>query len=129
MHQTFGSYLRQKRKERRIKLCTLASEVGISNVYLSYIETDNRPAPTMPILERITDALELSHAEAQTMYCLAGLTHVKRNLPDELGEYIAQRPYIIETLTAAMRCDLSPEEWMAFMRTFDSTDADLPQAE
>ena len=63
MEQTFGAFIRQKRLAKMIKLNTFASQIGISNVYLSYIETGKRPAPSNPIIEKIKQALNLNENE------------------------------------------------------------------
>ena len=114
MEQTFGSFLREKRTERMIKLNTFASLVGISSVYQSYIETGKRPAPKEHILDKIAEVLALDKKEAETMYNLASLTHAKRSLPNDLGAYILERPYVAETLIIAKENDIPKEEWLDF---------------
>jgi transcriptional regulator with XRE-family HTH domain len=114
MEQTFGSFLREKRTERMIKLNTFAALVGISGVYQSYIETGKRPAPREHILERIAKVLALDKYESETMYTLAALTHAKKSLPNDLGAYILERPYVAETLMIAKENDIPEEEWRDF---------------
>lgn len=114
MEQTFGSFLREKRTERMIKLKTFAALVGISGVYQSYIETGKRPAPREHILERIAKVLALDKYESETMYTLAALTHAKKSLPNDLGAYILERPYVAETLMIAKENDIPEEEWRDF---------------
>lgn len=114
MEQTFGSFLREKRTERMIKLNTFAALVGISGVYQSYIETGKRPAPREHILERIAKVLALDKYESETMYTLAALTHAKKSLPNDLGAYILERPYVAETLKIAKENDIPEEEWRDF---------------
>lgn len=114
MKQTFGDFLRQERLNRMIKLNTFARMVGISSVYLSYIETGKRPAPSKPILEKIAKVLNFNHNEMHTMYNLASLSHTKQVLPNNLGGYIIERPYILETLLNAKEKNTSEAEWMEF---------------
>lgn len=114
MEQTFGSFLREKRTDRMIKLNTFAALVGISGVYQSYIETGKRPAPKEHILERIAKVLALDKYESETMYTLAALTHAKKSLPNDLGAYILERSYIVETLMIAKENDIPEEEWRDF---------------
>ena len=114
MEQTFGSFLREKRTDRMIKLNTFAALVGISGVYQSYIETGKRPAPREHILERIAKVLALDKYESETMYTLAALTHAKKSLPNDLGAYILERPYVAETLMIAKENDIPEEEWRDF---------------
>ena len=47
MEQTFGSYVREKRMARGLSLRALAAKLEVSPVYMSNIENDRRPAPTM----------------------------------------------------------------------------------
>ena len=114
MGQTFGGFIRQKRSENMIRLNAFARLVGISNVYLSYIEAGKRPAPSAQILESMAQTLRLNKDEVQTMYSLASMTHAKKTLPGDLGAYIMERPYITETLMTAKENDTPEEDWLEF---------------
>lgn len=114
MEQTFGAFIRQKRLDRMIKLNAFAKMVGISNVYQSYIETGKRPAPTALILERMACVLNLDSDDLQKMYYLASLSHAKQVLPHDLGTYIMEHPYILETLIKAKSNNTSEADWMEF---------------
>ena len=46
MRQTFGTFVREHRKERGMTLRGLAARLGIAPVYMSNIETDRKPAPS-----------------------------------------------------------------------------------
>lgn len=116
MKQTFGDFVRQKRLEKVIKLNAFASQIGISNVYLSYIERGSRPAPSKAILQRIERALQLSSDEAALMNSLAILSHNKHDFSEDLIEYINSRPYVIESLHMAMTINASEFEWASFQK-------------
>lgn len=119
MEQTFGSFLREKRTERMIKLNTFAALVGISGVYQSYIETGKRPAPREHILERIAKVLALDKYESETMYTLAALSHHKQSLPNDITEYVAGRPYVIEALQLAITYDAGEKDWLKFQKLLE----------
>ena len=119
MKQTFGDFLRRERLNRMIKLNTFARMVGISSVYLSYIETGKRPAPSKPILEKIAKVLNLNDREIQTMNTLASLSRAKDSLPENLDSYILERPYITETLLTAKKNDTPEAEWVKFKNKID----------
>lgn len=111
MDQTFGSYIKQKRIEKMLKLNSFAKQIGISNVYLSYIENGKRPAPSSPILKRITQALSLSQAETDKLYSLALISHHRMEIPAELLNYINNHPYIMETIRVAKKKNAGYYEW------------------
>lgn len=116
MNQTFGDYIRQKRLYRMIKLNQFAKQIGISNVYLSYIESGKRPAPSKPILKKIVNALYLSEAEASQLYSLAALSHSHNDFPSELLDYVNARPYIIAALRLSMENNATEKDWEAFQK-------------
>ena len=119
MEQTFGDFVRQKRHEKMIKLNAFAKQLGISNVYLSYIERKKRPAPSKAILQKIEAALHLSEDDAALMYSLAALSRSKSEFPSELIEYISRRPYVVETLHIAIENNAGEKEWAAFKRIIE----------
>ena len=114
MEQTFGAFIRHRRLESMIKLNVFASQIGISNVYLSYIETGKRPAPSKPILDNIAKALALSKDDTILMHSLAALSHHKNDFSADLIEYINSRPYVMETLHIAIERGAGEREWFAF---------------
>lgn len=116
MEQTFGAFIRQKRLAKMIKLNTFASQIGISNVYLSYIETGKRPAPSNPIIVKIKQALNLNENETATLYSLALLSHSKKGFPPDLLDYICSRPYIMDTLRLAVKNNADEALWSQFRK-------------
>lgn len=116
MEQTFGAFIRQKRLAKMIKLHVFASQIGISNVYLSYIETGKRPAPSNPIIVKIKQALNLNENETATLYSLALLSHSKKGFPPDLLDYICSRPYIMDTLRLAVKNNADEALWSQFRK-------------
>lgn len=114
MDRKFGGFVREKRMSRGLKLKAFAEMVGISPVYESYIESGKRPAPTKRVLDSMASVLGLSPAEEHELHRLAYATHSKYDLPDDLGEYIMERPYITETISVAKEHDTPKEEWAEF---------------
>ena len=119
MDETFGSYIKQKRKEKMLKLNSFAKQIGISNVYLSYIENGKRPAPSSSVLQKITQVLSLSHAETDKLYALALLSRNRTEFPDELLSYINDHPYIIETLRIAKEKNAGYCEWASIRKMLE----------
>lgn len=57
-----GKRIKQIRISKNMQSCELASKVGISNVYLSYIENGIK-TPTIETLKKICDAMGITLAE------------------------------------------------------------------
>lgn len=112
MKQTFGEFIRMKRKERGYRLKVFAEKVSISSVYASYIETNKRPAPSEKILKRMAKTLDLSSGEISLMYSLATASHSKTALPADLIAYINDTAYIAETIRAAKDKRVSSDGWL-----------------
>lgn len=111
MDQTFGEFIREKRNEKTLRLNAFAKLVGISNVYLSYIETGKRPAPSPMILERMAGVLELSPKDKHILHYLADLSRKKADFPENVWDYLNSRPDILNVLRIAAKKNLSEEEW------------------
>ena len=116
MKQEFGRFIREKRLYKMIKLNQFAKQVGISNVYLSYIESGKRPAPSTPILKNMVKVLNLNEEESSQFYSLAVLSRSHGDFPADLLDYISARPYIIEALRASMEINATEQDWAVFKR-------------
>ena len=114
MRKKFGEFVREKRLEKNLKLKAFAELIGISAVYESYIENAKRPAPSQKILLNISEVLSLSPEENDRMLGLAELSHRKSVFPQEVLDYIVDRPYVIETLRLAAERGVSEDQWAAF---------------
>jgi len=59
----FGRFIRGIRKQRGLTTSELAKKSGISQSYISQIETGNRPIPTDEVLLKLSQALKIDYAE------------------------------------------------------------------
>ncbi|WP_289138187.1 helix-turn-helix domain-containing protein [uncultured Brevibacillus sp.] len=59
----FGKFIRGIRKQRGLTTSELAKKSGISQSYISQIETGNRPIPTDEVLLNLSQALKIDYAE------------------------------------------------------------------
>lgn len=66
-HLAFGQSLRSLRQQRGLDQSVVASQARLAPSYLSGIERCQRPAPARHIVQRLTQALQLSSAEAQAL--------------------------------------------------------------
>jgi transcriptional regulator with XRE-family HTH domain len=55
--------LRRERKRARLSLARLAEETGMSKTYLLRLETDPETNPSLDVLRRIADALDVTVAD------------------------------------------------------------------
>lgn len=115
MKQTFGSYIREKRIQKMIKLNAFAKMVGISPVYLSYLENGKRPAPSDKVLKTIIEKLNLSETESDVLLLLAAETHHHSTIPSDLIDYINNTKYVIEALRIAKEHKASEVTWIDLM--------------
>jgi HTH-type transcriptional regulator, competence development regulator len=67
--ETFGPWLRDKRKEKGLSQRALAGKIGISFSYLSKIESGEMPPPSSETLEALGKELGL---DSLTMHLQAG---------------------------------------------------------
>ena len=116
---TFGDFLAVKRKEADITIKDMAKKLKISSAYYSYFESGDRKAPERDVQDMIADILELAPTERLLLYDLAGKTRgiVAVDLPD----YINENPYVRVALRRARDSKASMEQWLTFIRQFDST--------
>ena len=122
MDHTFGSYLREKRIERMLKMNALAGMIGISAVYESYLETGKRSAPSEKVLNAIVRALDLDPEEEEKLIRLAAETHHSTSLPYDLIEYINKNKCVAAALRVAKDHDIPDEMWSGFMKSIVKSD-------
>ncbi len=80
---SFGTRIRQLRKERRLTQRQLAEQIGIDFTYLSKIENDMAPAPTEAVIRRIA---EVFAETAEDLILLAN------KLPQDFEQDLLNRP-------------------------------------
>lgn len=116
MKQTFGSFIREKRIQKMIKLNAFAKMVGISPVYLSYLENGKRPAPSNRVLKMIINKLDLDIKEAERLLQLAAETHHHSTIPSDIIDYINNTKYVVEALRIAKEINVSETMWIDFIK-------------
>ncbi|WP_042337771.1 helix-turn-helix domain-containing protein [Bacillus andreraoultii] len=57
----FGQYLRTLRKAKRLTIDELAAELGVSNAYISQIETGKKGIPSPELLKQFHMALDVTY--------------------------------------------------------------------
>ncbi|MBI2934629.1 MAG: helix-turn-helix domain-containing protein [Chloroflexi bacterium] len=62
-HETFGQRLRQMRKAAGLSLRELAQQVDLDFTYLSKLENDRLPAPSLRAIRRLAIALNANYVE------------------------------------------------------------------
>jgi len=112
---TFGSRIRQLRKEHDLTLRELAAQVGINFTYLSKIENQKGDPPSEEAIRRLAKAL---NADAEELILLA------KKLPADFERDLLERP---ETQVAGLYRSMvgrkyTDEEWMAVLRLLKEGD-------
>lgn len=120
MEQTFGAFIREKRIQKMIKLNAFAKLVGISPVYLSYLENGKRPAPSNQVLNNIILHLVLDSSDTEKLLLLAAETHHRPALPNDLIDYINKNKYVLDALRTAKEHDVSDIVWQDFINRVES---------
>lgn len=108
---TFGEYLRQCRKNKKLTIKQTAPEIGLSASYLSGIENGKRSAPSFEILQKLADLLKLTPEERYRLYDLAAESKQPPALADDLNAYIYQYPAVRDMLRCAMEYRLTENDW------------------
>ena len=82
---SFGHAIRRRRESRKLGLRALARATSLSPSYLSRIERDHVPPPTVPVIARLAEALD---ADAEDLLAAAGI------VPDRVLSFIRSRPSV-----------------------------------
>ena len=114
VEQTFGSFLREKRIARGLRLRGMAAKLDLSPVYMSNIENDRRAAPSQEYLERMAMLLQLDKPEREWLLDLAAKSKQNRVSAD-LPDYIMDREIVRAALRTAREADATDQEWQDFI--------------
>ena len=87
---TFGNYLRDLRKTRKLRQEDLANKIGVSSVYVCDIEKDRRYPPDTEKLRVWVAQMSLSPEEAARFYDLVG--EARDSAPPDIMEYLNVNP-------------------------------------
>ena len=112
---TFGAFIRAKRREKSISLRKLCELLDLSPVHMSNMENDRRPAPKDEVLLRVIDVLNLNKQEQILMYDLAARSKSLTAVPSDLPEYIAANELARVALRTAKDVDATDAEWLEFI--------------
>jgi transcriptional regulator with XRE-family HTH domain len=112
---TFGSFIREKRKEKGISLRKLTELIDMSPVHLSNLENDRRPAPKGGMLQKLIRVLTLTPEEQTEMYELAAKSKAIPSVPQDLPEYIAENELARVALRTAKETGATDKEWQDFI--------------
>lgn len=113
--ETFGSFIREKRKERDYTLRGFAAKMDLSPVHMSNLENDRRSAPKEDVLERMATLLMLNREDTERMYDLAAVSKNTPTVAWDLPEYINENQLARAALRTAKDADATDEEWMEFI--------------
>jgi transcriptional regulator with XRE-family HTH domain len=94
--EALGAFIREQRQVAQVSLRKLGELAGVSNVYLSQIESGLRK-PSADILQKIARALQVS---AESLYVQAGILDEDRVGTTELA--IAQDPRLSDSQRQAL---------------------------
>lgn len=117
MKQTFGDFVREKRKARMLRLNAFADSVGISTVYASYIENNKRPAPSQRVIQEMERVLELNGADSEQLYALAMQSRYRHCVPQEILTYISENDYVLDALRTACERGADEQDWQRFVKS------------
>ncbi|MDD4493886.1 MAG: helix-turn-helix transcriptional regulator [Eubacteriales bacterium] len=114
--ETFGAFLKARRKEREITVRLMAELVGIAVGSYCDIESNRNYPPSKEILEKMIEVLRLSEADQQTFYDLAG--KARSAAPPDLPEYINDNEVVRFALRVAKE-KASDEDWRRFINELE----------
>jgi transcriptional regulator with XRE-family HTH domain len=113
--QTFGAFIREKRKEKEITLRKFAELTGLSPVHMSSMETGQRPAPRDEVLIRMGELLGLDKPGMELLYDLAAISKNAPRVSGDLPDYIMGNDLARLALRTAKEVDATDEEWEEFI--------------
>ena len=123
MEETFGGFVREKRRACGLTLRGLAAKLELSPVYMSNIENSRRAAPTHEYLDRLAEILQLDKADQERLLDLAAKSK-EQCVSADLPEYIMERDIVRAALRTAKEVDATDEEWQAFIDRLTQRDKD-----
>ncbi len=89
-----GEFIRNFRKKKQLTLNELAKKSGVSQPYLSQLETGKNNNPTSDTLEKIAKGLDLSYLELLSLTKTIpdhDISQIDFNNPDWLKEYNGEK--------------------------------------
>jgi transcriptional regulator with XRE-family HTH domain len=115
--ETFGAFLKARRKEREITVRYMAELVGIAVGSYCDVESNRNYPPAKEILEKMIEVLRLSGKDQQTFYDLAG--KARSTAPPDLPEYINKNQMVRFALRVAKE-KASDADWQRFINDLEN---------
>jgi transcriptional regulator with XRE-family HTH domain len=111
---TFGEFIIQKRKEKKLSARQLAITVDITPEYLCEIEKGRKTAVSEEILSKIIRILNLSEQETELFYDLAAIS--RNAVSADLPEYIMAHELVRAAIRTAKKHNIPDEKWERFIK-------------
>ena len=118
--ETFGEFLKAKRRQRDISLRKFAEMSEISPVYMCNLEKNRNPAPSEEILSRMIHLLLLSAEEAAIFFDLAAKSKNAPTVSQDITKYIMSKDLARVALRTAKDVDATDEEWQEFISRLET---------
>ena len=115
-HDSFGAFLKGKRRAREITSMQMAGIAGISPGYYCDIESGRKAPPDREILEKILAALNLADGDKVLFYDLAG--KAKSGVSPDLPDYIMENEFVRVALRVA-KDKASADDWKQFIKRLE----------
>jgi transcriptional regulator with XRE-family HTH domain len=115
--KTFGALINKKRLAQKVSLRKIATQIGISPVYLCEMENGKKTNPSNEILQKMITVLCLNDEETSLFYDL----HAKVNgiVSQDLSEYIMESDIIRKILRTAKKKPATDEDWQVFINKIE----------
>lgn len=105
--RTFGDFVTHKRAEKGISIRKLANDLGITAVYLSQIERNERPAP-LNLLEEFQAFLEIEKNEEGMFNDIVYLS--RETISPDIIRYLIANPNARKTIKTAIDKNISGDQ-------------------
>ena len=115
----FGEYLKQKRTEKGVNLRKLAGLLEIAPAYLSDIEKGKRNPPSLEIMNKIVETLDLNETDRNTFFDIAAKERENTVAPD-ISHYITENATVRVALRKAQSLNLSDLEWVKIIENMEA---------
>lgn len=108
MTTSFGTKLREYRRQANMSQRELARRIGLDFSYISKVENDRLPPPAADTVLKICEVLDI---EPEELLALIG------KIPSDVREAVSQSQAAQEFLRAAQQIGLSESEWQVMTKS------------
>jgi len=119
---SFGEFLTNLRKNRKMPMRILAYRIGVSAQYLSEVEKGRKAPLTQEKIKIAAEVLDLTEEEKEELYDLAARDRAgsgQVSAPQDCIDYLAQNPQAVRALRLAKRTNAGEEEWNILIRELE----------